>query len=75
MKDDLKKETNQIIERLISNVSNIRDRFKKTNYEDFDDYLNQISMQILDAYQSIIVTEHESYKLDLKSLKVHMEEK
>ena len=48
MKDELKKQANQIIERLISNVCNIKNRFEKTNYEDFDDYLNQISIQILD---------------------------
>lgn len=75
MKDELKKQTNRIIERLISNVSNIKNRFKKTNYEDFDDYLNQISMQILDSYQSIIITKHESYQIDFENLKIHIEEK
>ena len=29
MKDDLKKETNHIIERLVSNIVSIRARFKK----------------------------------------------
>ena len=69
MKDELKKQTNRIIERLISNVCNIKNRFEKTNYEDFDDYLNQISIQILDSYQSIIITKNELYKLDFKKFK------
>lgn len=69
MKDELKKQTNRIIERLISNVCNIKNRFEKTNYEDFDDYLNQISIQILDSYQSIIITKNELYKLYFKKFK------
>ena len=69
MKDELKKQANRIIERLISNVYNIKNRFEKTNYEDFDDYLNQISIQILDSYQSIIITKDELYKLDFKKIK------